>query len=960
MKNTFKLSTVAAALAVAGGVSFSSQTMAAVPLAGTNISNVATATYTDNTGTERVVTSNEVKTLVAQIGSFTLEADRSAQTTPNGQVTFSHILTNTGNGTDKFSIGLKDIDDSDTTFDFSSGGKYAIYIDRNKDGMADSNVALTGTDLIELAAGESVGLVVVATTPSTAMQGQLDKLKITATAQTASLYTVAVKSNTDITRITTGAVLQITKAANVSVTEAGKEIEYTLTFKNTGNAAAKNVAIFDVLPGTVTYVAGSAKYNGGSALTDAKDAADKFEYYFDEKTNKDGTKEKTLEKFLFNIDNVAQNTSGKLTFKVLVKGGTNAGDIKNTAYVDPDGKPTDPLDPNSPKTPLEITDVPTEPNQPPTPADPNNPTVPSNPSIVVVEGTYDGSINDSKLDSFKDGDSITVSGAVGDDKITIAGQQGVPIVFGKSSTEGDMVVVHNRGNSTDTYNLTVDKTVISGFGKLPDGAIVEILKADGNTPATDTNGDGIVDTGPIAVGDKLQFVVRVTLPNGEKVVAPGVGITMVSTSVKNAQKDTLKLIISELTENKVDLVNKPTTGGEKGTGAGTPTPVDNETTPPAAPTIFDITIKNEGNIPDNYIITVPDVPAGWTVEIFEKDSSGDCTKAKVANSGNIKPSESKSFCLVVTPPADTLAGTKEDIKVEIKSPATGTSDNITFNVGVEEQRQLTFTPDRQGQVAPGGTIVYSHTLTNTGNVLEGAGPYQLNIDWTSTLSGVNTSVYVDIDGDGKQSANELITGATEADRTASLAAILATINTTNTAAGLSPKESVSILVKVEAPATASAGESDTTVVTFKPAASLKNPAFNDETIYPNYKAAPTPSNVSITDRTVINLGQVRLVKTQALSAKCESVPTAYAETKLDAKPGDCVYYKIVASNDGNADAENVVITDMVPSYTAYLADSADPAAAAPATGTKELKYAVGTLTPAATAELKFAVQVDSQ
>lgn len=950
MKNIFKLSTVAAALAVAGGVSFSSQTMAAVPLAGTNISNVATATYTDNTGTERVVTSNEVKTLVAQIGSFTLEADRSAQTTPNGQVTFSHILTNTGNGTDKFSIGLKDIDDSNTTFDFSSGGKYAIYIDRNKDGMADSNVALTGTDLIELAAGESVGLVVVATTPSTAMQGQLDKLEITATAQTASLYTVAVKSNTDTTRITTGAVLQITKAANVSVTQVGKEIEYTLTFKNTGNTTATNVAIFDVLPKTVEYLKDSARLNGGTTpLTDDKADADKFEY------------DSTKHAFLYNIASVAPNTSGKLTFKVKVLDTTNAGDIKNTAYVDPDGKPQNPLDPDSPKVPVDMTDVPTTPNTPPTPTDPNNPTtVPSNPSIVVIEGTYDGSINDSKLDSFKDGGSITVSGAVGDDKITIAGQQGVPVVFGKSSTEGDMVVVHNRGNSTDTYNLTVDKTVISGFGKLPDGAIVEILKADGNTPATDTNGDGIVDTGPIAAGDKLQFVVRVTLPNGEKVVAPGVGITMVSTSVKNAQKDTLKLIISELTENKVDLVNKPTTGGEKGTGAGTPTPVDNATTPPATPTTFDITIKNEGNIPDNYIISVPDVPAGWTVEIFEKDSSGNCTTAKVANSGNIKPSESKSFCLVVTPPADTLAGTKEDIKVEIKSPATGTSDNITFNVGVEEQRQLTFTPDRQGQVAPGGTIVYSHTLTNTGNVLEGAGPYPLNIDWTSTLSGVNTSVYVDIDGDGKQSANELITGATEADRTASLAAILATINTTNTAAGLSPKESVSILVKVEAPATASAGESDTTVVTFKPAASLKNPAFNDETIYPNYKAAPTPSNVSITDRTVINLGQVRLVKTQALSAKCESVPTAYAETKLDAKPGDCVYYKIVASNDGNADAENVVITDMVPSYTAYLTGSADPAAAAPATGTKELKYAVGTLTPAATAELKFAVQVDSQ
>ncbi|WP_314915141.1 hypothetical protein [Acinetobacter harbinensis] len=89
MKNNFQLSKLAASLAVMGGMSlFSGQLMAAAPLAGTNISNVATASYTDNTGTQQVVTSNEVKTLVAQIGGFTLEADRSAQTTANEPVPY--------------------------------------------------------------------------------------------------------------------------------------------------------------------------------------------------------------------------------------------------------------------------------------------------------------------------------------------------------------------------------------------------------------------------------------------------------------------------------------------------------------------------------------------------------------------------------------------------------------------------------------------------------------------------------------------------------------------------------------------------------------------------------------------------------------------------------------------------------------------------------------------------------
>lgn len=928
MKHSFQLSKIAAALTVAGGVSlFAGSAMAAVPLAGTNISNVATATYTDNTGTERVVTSNEVKTLVAQVGSFTLEADRAAQTTPNGQVTLSHILTNTGNGTDKFNITLDSAHIGTFDFDIS---KVAVYLDRNKDGIADSSVALSSGTSIELAAGESVGLVIVATTPSTAQQGQLDKIKITATAITTALYTTAVKTNDDTVSITTGAVMQITKAASVSVTQAGKEIEYTLTFKNTGNASAKNVAIFDVLPAGVTYKSGSALYSG-AGLTDISTDSDNFEYNAAKKA------------FLLNIPEVKANTTGTLKFTVTVNADTKAGDIKNTAYVDPDGKP-DTANPTGPNKPIEITDLPANPNTPPTlPSDdPSKPTtVPSNPSIVTVEGTYDGSINDSKLDSFKDGGSLTVTGAVGDDTITLTGKQGLPVVFGKSSTEGDMVVVHNRGNTTDTYNLTIDKDAISGFGTLPTGSIVEILKADGSTPVTDTNGDGIVDTGPIVAGGNSQFVVRVTLPTGEAIIAPGVAVKLVSTSVKNAQKDTLKLIISALTANSVDLVNRPDKNDpnkDKGTGPGTPTAVDTAITPPATPTTFDITIKNSGNIPDNYVITLPNVPAGWTVGVFEKDSSGNCTATKVTNSGNIKATESKSFCLVVTPPAGTPADTAYDIKVEIKSPATGTKDDITFNVKVAEQRQLTFTPDRQGQVAPGGTIVYSHVLTNTGNVLEAATKYPLDINWSSTLAGVNTSVYVDINNNGIIDAGELITGTNAIERSASLVTLLADTKGLN-GAGLSQNEAINIFVKVEAPTTATAGESDTTIVTFKPTGSNK------------------PLDVLITDRTVINLGQVRLVKSQAVSA-CGTAPTtvAYVTTNLAAKPGECVYYKIEATNDGNVNATNIVISDTVPSYTAIHSGSVDPTGATESGG--KISYTVPTLTPATTATLKFAVKVD--
>ena len=274
MKQHFQLSKVAAALAVAGGVSlFGSSAMAAAstPLAGQNISNVATATYTDNTQTERVVTSNVVKTLVAQVGSFTLVQSNERQTAANSSVSFPHILTNTGNGTDSFT--LKITNDAGS-FDWASSN---VYIDRNQDGIADDGAAaLASTTAIELAAGESIGLVVVAKTPLAATAGQNDSLILTATAATTALYDAGKNtvSNTDKATIITGAVIEIKKEASVSTIGANGYITYTLTFQNKGTAAAtSDVIIYDVLPSNVTFADMAdnkltAHYNGStSALT---------------------------------------------------------------------------------------------------------------------------------------------------------------------------------------------------------------------------------------------------------------------------------------------------------------------------------------------------------------------------------------------------------------------------------------------------------------------------------------------------------------------------------------------------------------------------------------------------------------------------------------------------------------------------------------------------------------------
>lgn len=928
MKQHFQLSKVAAALAVAGGVSlFGSSAMAAAstPLAGQNISNVATATYTDNTQTERVVTSNVVKTLVAQVGSFTLVQSNERQTAANSSVSFPHILTNTGNGTDSFKLSIA----NDTgTFDWAS---YNVYIDRNQDGIADDGAAaLTPTTAIELAAGESIGLVVVAKTPLAATAGQNDSLILTATATATALYDAGKNtvSNTDKATIITGAVIEIKKEASVSTIGANGYITYTLTFQNKGTAAAtSDVIIYDVLPSNVTFANTAdskltAHYNGStSALTRDATDSDKFAYVSTGRTD-------SKEAFTFNAGKLAAGSTGKLTFTVQVKTAAADGEkITNTAYADTDGFTPDK---NTPLTPDNV------PSAPPVTTDTT--LVPSNPNNVTVVGTTAHSINDDK-DSWTDG-KYTGSATGIDDQVHAVASQGQAIVFGNNAAGGNVIYVHNSGTTADSYNLSV---AAAAGSSLPAGSIIEILKADGKTPVTDNN------TGPIEAGGSLKFVVRVTLPTSGT-VADNTTLTMTSTSVSNSNnKDTISLVVDSFTKSAVDLVHNKGTAGSPvyvGDGSNSSTGVPDTALVPGTSKQLDVTIKNTGGTPDNYNLAVEGVPTGWTAELFGKDASGNCINTKVTNSGTIANGGAGSYCLVVTAPDGTPAtNIPETITVKISSPSTGSNDSIGFKLTVAEQRAISFTPDRQGQLAPGGSIIYSHTLTNIGNVAEAAGGKTLNFALPTPAAGETVTVYVDADGDGVLDAEELVSTAAGH----SLNEILQNAKFDKAGlAGLQQGESVTVYVKVEAAATATAGQSYTSTVQIQPEASA---------------ALGSNSILSITDRTVINLGSVRLEKFQ-FAADCTATPAdaAYTVNLQNAKPGQCVFYKVTATNQGNADATAVVINDAVPAYTKYKSGSVarEPVAqgTVPTEANGNVNYNVGTLTPGTSATLKFAVTVD--
>jgi len=291
----------------------------------------------------------------------------------------------------------------------------------------------------------------------------------------------------------------------------------------------------------------------------------------------------------------------------------------------------------------------------------------------------------------------------------------------------------------------------------------------------------------------------------------------------------------------------------------------------------------------------------------------------------------------VSVPAGFAAGTS-DLYFRSLSPTTGAQDAIHDAVTVNAVRSVTFTPNNTGQTFPAGSVVYSHTLTNTGNVLEGNGAVS-----TVTLANANsqtgwTSVqYFDANANGVLDATDPVIGA------GGLQTVLA--------AGLNPGQSITVFDKVTSPSGVAAGTVDTTTITVT-------------TVNGTYSTT-VPANAIATDSTTVIAGNVSIVKAQGLDAACAGTPPGGYGTSTvttGAIPGACIDYQITVQNVGSANATGVVVSDATPAFTLLSTAPAvtvgsitAPTPAIGAAGT--VTATVGTLTPGQSAVLTFGVKI---
>ncbi|MBV7308763.1 DUF11 domain-containing protein [Acinetobacter sp. CWB-G5] len=784
------------------------------------ISNMAVGEYKEEGSTVvQVARSNLVQTTVIPVYNLSLKDNRAEYVRPGQAVYYHHVLTNTGNERDLYNLLGSQI----------AGGSFThsnieIYLDADRNGVADNNTPISQ---YSLNAGETVALIIKAIIPSSAAVNSSSQIQLTVTSTQQPSLT---QNNIDTSRITDQAVLNLTKSFDKTTVVNGDIATVRLTYFNNGNNSGV-VNISDLLDTTqLTYVTGNENWNG-QALNSATGSNDPtgINYYLD-------TDGKTIRA---QITNVPANAQGYIEFRVRVAR-TAPGEIPNFANMDYDH---DGLSTTA------------------------NLTTQSNTAVLNIKPIY-GVVINADVNSVSGTDLLTKS----------AVSSGGSVSFEN--------YVWNTGTVADRFNLSF------ASHNLPIGSVLEFYRADGVTPLFDSNNDGIVDTGTLDAGAKLPIIVKITFP-ADYVDTANTTYNIVPKAqsiTDNTKTDTVQdrtSLIQSTASRLVDLINSPeTTANGTGNGnvsnGGSPwkilAGVNNQTV------VFPLTVRHTGQATaysfsadaDNNFATVA-LPSDVSSVRYFASSTTDCSVlgSEITSTRLLNNGESQLYCAVVEIRADAKSTTQPiPIYFKVASSSLPTSapnsgydviqNAITINSNAS-QGGVSLEPDLRGQIAPGGSIVYTHTLKPWGtSVLSGTD----NLSVANDRTGFTTTLYYDANNDGQLDASDPIIQ--------NLSIVNASI--------LSSKAPIRIFNKVENTAYNTVGVVNTSII------SLKN-------------SAGTILDTA-TDITTITTAPVRLSKLQAKDNNCDGVADgAYTSnvlpiTRNSDGAGQCVLYQLTVKNLG--------------------------------------------------------------
>lgn len=254
-------------------VGLAASAFAAGTPAGTTISNQATGTYKDANGNALTgVSSNTVTTTVDQVAGTSVGNDQAQNMAAMTSVTYPVTLTNTGNGSDSFTI-------SSGTGGGEQANTYTVEVYHDVDGSGTVNAGDTLATLAENIAADGTYAILVQVSDTT-FAGAPNADVIAVTVTSLSSFDGAVSDATVLTSTIQAAALTATiTSVDDGDPQPGDVITYEICIDNDGTATAYNIVFVNPIPTNTTYSAGTIRlgttgWASGSAESDADDADD--------------------------------------------------------------------------------------------------------------------------------------------------------------------------------------------------------------------------------------------------------------------------------------------------------------------------------------------------------------------------------------------------------------------------------------------------------------------------------------------------------------------------------------------------------------------------------------------------------------------------------------------------------------------------------------------------------------
>lgn len=547
----------------------------------------------------------------------------------------------------------------------------------------------------------------------------------------------------------------------------------------------------------------------------------------------------------------------------------------------------------------------------------------------------------------------------------------------------------NTGNLSDTYTLNITQnnegTITTGnqdYQFTSPSAITYVIKnADGSTPTAAQLAAGQAQTGTVASGSSISLLpgqyaelsYNVTTPSTQVGGQSGVG-TLTATSTKITSGGTL------INENQA-IVRLPVFAITK---TATNTNINLNTANPSID--YSITVKNDGTATyaaDAIGVLIQDkLPIGLSVDngtpitvISSDNSTTNGSAPQIITSGtqqiiaisgvDLKVGETMTITFKALVNKATVDKTQPLVNnadvYDNYGPTTPTAgDNPTSNI-----KDSTATSDPTNAHVPndptgtgtGGDSSTPVSFSDRGLTLTGSTTVELPP--TSATPATYTETITNTGNNPESGLTFTITNPSTTDNITPSNVVYTAPNGTKTT--LTPNGSGVYTIP------SSIGSGQTGTITYDvvtTGAAVSSSETNTITLIPaNVTGTTTPVVPSVTNTTTVE--GLKLVKTQAIDANCDGTAEGtFVATAISGTPGQCVVYRITATNSMTTKAlNNVVISDLASQWNAkatYVAGSGRDSASGTVTppGTSVVSSSLTLAANGGTGYLQFAVKIN--